>query len=213
MTTHGLHQRPVWHPLAFGHGHECAGRELFRGQAAAARSGFPFVWGHHVMGTPRGYKFFVKISACRQPPRARNGKIKGRCAKFGTGSAFVLLMNDSPNGRVFMERVEREYPAMGQVVPLAVPRRLGATAQRPGRQLRRPGRVGSRIGRVSFGALGALGSARACGSRRTSGTSWPSRTCCAGRARLTDRAGVAFFTFGAGRAWRSRWPLEAAAKG
>jgi hypothetical protein len=91
MTTHGLHQRPVWHPLAFGHGHECAGRELFRGQAAAARSGFPFVWGQHVMGTPRGYKFFVKIGACRQPPRARNGTIKGsmREIRYRLGVRFA----------------------------------------------------------------------------------------------------------------------------
>ena len=47
----GLHQRAVRHPLAFGNGDECAGRELFKGQAAATRSGFPLIWGHHVMGT------------------------------------------------------------------------------------------------------------------------------------------------------------------
>jgi hypothetical protein len=37
----GLYQRPVRHPLAFGDGDERAGGELFRGQAAAARSGLP----------------------------------------------------------------------------------------------------------------------------------------------------------------------------
>ena len=37
----GLHQRAVRHPLAFGDGDECAGRDLFKGQAAATRSGFP----------------------------------------------------------------------------------------------------------------------------------------------------------------------------
>jgi hypothetical protein len=59
----GLHQRSVRHPLAFGDGDEGARRELIEGQAVAARSGLPFLWGHHVMGTPRAYKFFVKISA------------------------------------------------------------------------------------------------------------------------------------------------------
>jgi hypothetical protein len=75
------------------------------------------------------------------------------------------------------------------------------------------GLVGSRIGWVAFGALRALSSAWACGPWRTSGTSWPSRTCCADRAGLANRTRVAFFTLGAGRAGRSRWPLEAAAKG
>ena len=42
----GLHQRPVRHPLAFGDGDECAGRELFRGQAATARPGFPLIYGN-----------------------------------------------------------------------------------------------------------------------------------------------------------------------
>jgi hypothetical protein len=75
------------------------------------------------------------------------------------------------------------------------------------------GLAGSRIGWVAFGALSALRSARACGSWRTSGASWPSWTCCADRASLAHRTRVAFFTLGSGRAWRSRWPLEAAAKG
>ena len=47
----GLHQRAVRHPLASETVTKCAGRELFKGQAAATRSGFPLIWGHHVMGT------------------------------------------------------------------------------------------------------------------------------------------------------------------
>lgn len=53
----GLHQRAVRHPLASETVTKCAGRELFKGQAAATRSGFPLIWGHHVMGTPSAYKF------------------------------------------------------------------------------------------------------------------------------------------------------------
>jgi hypothetical protein len=42
---------------------------------------FPLFWGHHVMGTPRAYKFFVKISADRlnlSTPEARYVKNKDR---------------------------------------------------------------------------------------------------------------------------------------
>ena len=75
-------------------GDECAGRELVRGQAAAARFGFPLIWGHNVMGTPRAYKFFVKISACRlnlSTPEARNVENKGR---------IYAIANRSPAGCV-----------------------------------------------------------------------------------------------------------------
>ena len=53
----GLHQRAVRHPLASETVTKCAGRELFKGQAAATRSGFPLIWGHHVMGTPPHINF------------------------------------------------------------------------------------------------------------------------------------------------------------
>ena len=78
-NSDGLHQRPVWYPLAFRNGDERAGRELVRGQAVAARSGLPVIWGHHVMGTPRVCKFFVKISELNlSTPEARYVKNKNR---------------------------------------------------------------------------------------------------------------------------------------